>query len=248
LVLQRFSVQDSYGHYRVIVGYNDKEGTFITFDPILGRNYNISYTEFTELWKPGSTFSTCNWTLLITPNDIFLTELMAKYQFSMNESTERITENGNQVMKAEDIYLILSAFAVTIGAIGGIPQIMRWFKPKPNLKISKVFIEKKPDEKINIHLEVKNERKWWRRNQDAKYVEAKWFMMDKDRDQWGGVHSITLTPYLMTDTKISKTLNSAHHFRPEGSPHTIVVLVSCQEGVSSQKIINYVVMYIKPSS
>jgi len=44
IVLQKFSLQNAYGHYRTIVGYNDENELVITFDPSLGRNHNITYT------------------------------------------------------------------------------------------------------------------------------------------------------------------------------------------------------------
>lgn len=237
IVLQKFSLQNTYGHYRVVVGYNDEKELVITFDPILGSNYNLTYTEFAELWKPGSTFSTFNWTLVVIPKDSFLTNLMEKYQLLLNQRTSSTDE---QLIKPEDIYLIISALALALGAVGGVPQIMRWMKPKPRLRIAKARIEEKPGSRINIHLEVENERSWWRRNSDATYVTAEWYMMDKDHEQWGGVFNQTLSPYLMTGTKVSRQLSSAHTFKPEGNPHTIVIRVKCREGVLRRKKITYV--------
>jgi len=45
IVLQKLSLQDAYGHYRVVVGYDDERDLVTTFDPILGPNYNITYSE-----------------------------------------------------------------------------------------------------------------------------------------------------------------------------------------------------------
>lgn len=237
IVLQRFSLQNTYGHYRVVVGYNDEEELVATFDPILGSNYNITYTEFADLWKPGSTFSTINWTLAIIPRDSFLTNLMEKYQRSMNQQT--LSTDG-QPMKTEDIYLIVSAIALALGAVGGIPEIMRWTKPKPRLRITKARIETMKDHRIKIHLEVKNEQKWWRRNSDASDVAAEWYMMDKNHEQWGGVFNQTVSPYLMAGTKVSREFSSVHAFKPEGNPHTVVILVRCAEGVLRREKITYV--------
>jgi hypothetical protein len=84
IVLQRFSLENPYGHYRVVVGYSDSSAVMFTFDPRNGINFTISYAEFARLWQPGSTFSTANWTLAITPeNDVF-TGLMKHHQISMN--------------------------------------------------------------------------------------------------------------------------------------------------------------------
>jgi len=79
IVLQRFSPENPYGHYRVAVGYNDSSAMIVTFDPTKGMNFTISYAEFAQLWQPGSTFSTTNWTIAITPeNDVFI-NLMKQY-------------------------------------------------------------------------------------------------------------------------------------------------------------------------
>ena len=109
IVLQKFSLQNAYGHYRVIVGYDDEKELVITFDPILGSNYNITYTEFTELWKPGSTFQTCNWTLLAIPKNNLLTNLVEKHQLLLNQ---RALSNDEQLMMPEDAFLIIVSFTL----------------------------------------------------------------------------------------------------------------------------------------
>jgi len=67
IVLQRISESNSTGHYRVVVGYDDSTGVFITNDPAQSANYNLTYSLFTDLWTKGSTFTGNNWTLQITP-------------------------------------------------------------------------------------------------------------------------------------------------------------------------------------
>jgi len=84
IVLQRFSLEDPYGHYRVVVGYNDSSALMFTLDPRKGMNFTISYADFAQLWQPGSTFSTTNWTLAITPENNVLTNLMKQHQIDMN--------------------------------------------------------------------------------------------------------------------------------------------------------------------
>lgn len=209
IVLQKFSLQNTYGHYRVVVGYSDERELLITFDPILGNNHNVTYTEFSELWKPGLTFSTFNWTLKVTPENSFLTSMVERYQFLKNQS---VPLNNKQPIRLEDIYLIVSALALALGAVGGIPQIMRWLRPKPRLKITKANIEGSPESRIRIDIEVKNEEKWWGRNRDATFVTAEWYMIDKDHEQWGAVFNQTLSPYLSAGTKVSRQHSSAHSF------------------------------------
>jgi len=65
IVLQKFSLMNPYGHYRVVIGYNDELKVIIVHDPLAGDNYEINYSEFAELWKPDSTFTVANWTLII---------------------------------------------------------------------------------------------------------------------------------------------------------------------------------------
>ena len=69
IVLQKYSLTTTYGHFRVVIDYNDKTEIIMTNDPLKQANYTISYRVFKELWEPGSTFSTTNWTLLIYKSD-----------------------------------------------------------------------------------------------------------------------------------------------------------------------------------
>jgi len=99
VVLQRFSLEDPYGHYRVVVGYNDSSAMMFTFDPKKGINFTISYAEFAQLWQPGSTFWTTNWTLAITPeNDVFI-NLMKQYQIDMNLERSDYDELTKEIEK-----------------------------------------------------------------------------------------------------------------------------------------------------
>lgn len=102
IVLQRVSPQNKYGHYRVALGYNDEQKIMTTFDPIFGSNYNITYTEFAELWKPGTTFQTCNWTLLVIPENSLLTSQAEKKQLYLNQKAS----STQQPLKPNQGYLI----------------------------------------------------------------------------------------------------------------------------------------------
>jgi ABC-type bacteriocin/lantibiotic exporter with double-glycine peptidase domain len=73
IVLQKISVNNTYGHYRVVVGYDDEKEIFITYDPQVSKNYNITYNQFVDLWNSGSTFTTKNWTLVIEPSSSYST-------------------------------------------------------------------------------------------------------------------------------------------------------------------------------
>jgi ABC-type bacteriocin/lantibiotic exporter with double-glycine peptidase domain len=68
IVLQRISNDDSRGHYRVVVGYDDAKSILVTYDSEEYMNYNLTYNQFRNLWVNGTTFSTINYTLIIEPS------------------------------------------------------------------------------------------------------------------------------------------------------------------------------------
>src|SRR5205823_2751949 len=48
---QYVSLSDPIRHYRPIVSYNDRTGTFVSADPYLGSGHVISYAEFQAIWS-----------------------------------------------------------------------------------------------------------------------------------------------------------------------------------------------------
>lgn len=53
IVLQRLSTDRDIGHFRVIQGYDDVAGEFISDDPLLGPDYRIPYDTFINLMTGG---------------------------------------------------------------------------------------------------------------------------------------------------------------------------------------------------
>jgi len=52
MVLQRYKLNNSIGHNRVVIGYSDKRACFIVNDPSpLGPAYEIPYYVFVRLWS-----------------------------------------------------------------------------------------------------------------------------------------------------------------------------------------------------
>lgn len=52
LVHQRYKLNNSTGHNRVVIGYSDKKACFIVNDPSpLGPAYEIPYDVFVRLWS-----------------------------------------------------------------------------------------------------------------------------------------------------------------------------------------------------
>ncbi len=92
IVLQKFSYDNPYGHFRVVTGYDEEERMMTTYDPLLGINYTLSYKAFSDMWQPGSTFTTVNWTLVIVPLNKVLKDLMKGHQSNLNTNYTDITQ------------------------------------------------------------------------------------------------------------------------------------------------------------
>ena len=70
IVHQTFSLKENTGHNRVVIGYSDTRGVFITNDPSrLGPSHEIPYTEFEKLWSRVATYEAGphNKIYLVTP-------------------------------------------------------------------------------------------------------------------------------------------------------------------------------------
>ena len=69
IVLQKVSASNPRGHFRVVIGYDDKG--FIVHDPEVFPNYHISYELFVKLWELDSPFYSYNWSMVILPEDLW---------------------------------------------------------------------------------------------------------------------------------------------------------------------------------
>lgn len=143
------------------------------------------------------------------------------------------------MVNPQDVYVIVSALALALGAIGGIPQIFRWFTPKPSLKITELQL-RGTERKNNylLHLKVLNEAKWWRKNADAKHVRGDMMIIDKNHEQRSCRRLDILPLYLPPGISTSKEISFIGDFKSE-EPYTIRVVVSCGEGVRTKEEITY---------
>jgi|YelNatPaOPRAMG01_1025707.scaffolds.fasta_scaffold12869_4 hypothetical protein len=142
-------------------------------------------------------------------------------------------------MTFDDVLRIITSLLAILGAIGGIPQLIRWLRPKPHVKISS-RIEDLPEENCHkLHIEVLNEKKWWKRNKDAMHVIAQWYIMDKNKEHWGATYNQAISPYLGVGEKVHKEFKIVHRFNPEGNPHTIVILVKCDPDTQVKETITH---------
>lgn len=64
IVLQDSSTSDPSGHYRVAIGYDEKDKVIYVSDPYDPNNKKMAYNEFMQLWSPHG-----NWSLLVCPSD-----------------------------------------------------------------------------------------------------------------------------------------------------------------------------------
>lgn len=72
IVLHESAGNESVGHYRIVVGYDDLLKSLFVIDPLDAGIYSVSYDNFLALWKKFG-----NWSLLVCPKsqDIFSIEL-----------------------------------------------------------------------------------------------------------------------------------------------------------------------------
>ncbi len=138
------------------------------------------------------------------------------------------------------IELIFIAVLAILGAAGGVPQMIRWIKPKPHLKITKGTISKLPDDnyKYQIHLEIENQSKLLQRSGDASNVTADFFVIDKNGFQSGATTNLMISSYLCPGTKIPKDLEAYLSLIPDGNPYSIIFRASSAEGSVDKKRIS----------
>ena len=142
---------------------------------------------------------------------------------------------------ANELVLIVIGILGVLGVFGGIPQILKWLKPKPRLRITAADISRLQAEnyKYEVHLEVENETRFWRRNGDATNVTADYYVVDKDGVQCVAALGLMLSQYLCADAKIQRTLEAYHSLTPDGNPFSVIFKVSCTEGASARKVLAY---------
>jgi hypothetical protein len=142
---------------------------------------------------------------------------------------------------ANETELAAAIILGVLGAFGGVPQILRWLKPKPRLKITAADISRLQAEnyKYQVHLEVENQTRLWRRNGDATNVTADYYVVDKDGVQCVAALGLMLSQYLCADAKIRKELEAYHSLTPDGNPFSVIFKVSCTEGASARKVLAY---------
>ena len=154
--------------------------------------------------------------------------------------TQGVVTKG-RLMAYEEIELLLVSVLGLLGVVGGIPQIFRWIKPKPHLKIIKATISKLPHDNYTyqIHLEIENETKLWRRNGDASNITAEYFMIDKNGVLCASASNQSVSPYLLAGTKVLKDIAAHHSLMPEGNPYSVIFRVTCNEGRTAKQKITY---------
>jgi hypothetical protein len=64
LILQEMSLRDSRGHFRIVIGFNDREKRFFVRDTNYEEVRSIPYDEFDVTWKAFG-----RWSLLVLPKE-----------------------------------------------------------------------------------------------------------------------------------------------------------------------------------
>ncbi len=144
-------------------------------------------------------------------------------------------------MGYETVELARVAALALFGGLGGIPQLLKLAKVRPHLKVTEASVVKAVEDnyKYKIHLAVNNETKFLHRNGDATGLTAEYYVVDKDGVQCGSLESQPVTQVLVSGAKIFKDAEGYHTLLPEGNPHTIVFRVTCREGETARRKIQY---------
>jgi hypothetical protein len=137
--------------------------------------------------------------------------------------------------------LAVIALLAILSAVGGIPHLIQWVKQRPHLKIINPSIAKQTSDnfRYSLHLEVENERKWWRKSGDASNIVGEYYLIDKNGFLWGAVSNQLMSSYLPAGTRITKDIEGYHTLSPEGNPHSIIFRVTCNESVIAKQRISY---------
>jgi hypothetical protein len=101
------------GHYQVVTGYNDEEGTFIVQDSYIEPDHRVSYADMTRNWRA------FNFTYLI----IYPPERDAEVMALLGPDADETTNDQNAALRASN----------EIYGLSGIDQYFAWFNRGTNL-------------------------------------------------------------------------------------------------------------------
>jgi hypothetical protein len=147
---------------------------------------------------------------------------------------------------AEVLKIVGITSGIVLGIIGAIPQIIQWSKPKPHLVLKYIGFRSlmeenlmkenlKPDDRYRLHLILGNHERFWRRNNDATNVKVECHVIDMNRDQCGGINTISLSKNLPVGENVNKDFIIRPECRKGLNPHTLIVEISCDKGLTIKK-------------
>ena len=141
----------------------------------------------------------------------------------------------------DTIETVLLACVAVLSVVGAAPHLFQWIRRTPTLSIIKASVERQSSDKLgyHVHLEVENQKKWWKRNGDASNVVGEYYMIDKDGFQRGFVSGQLVSPYLLAGTKAMKDIEGFHVLSRDGNPYSIVFRVTCNESTGAKQLISY---------
>jgi hypothetical protein len=123
---------------------------------------------------------------------------------------------------------LISTVALALGAIGGIPEIRRSLDPRSLLKVSVGQVTRTAQPMgYSVQVTVLNQKKRLRRTMDAVNVVSSAYILDRNHQQFLGIHNFNISPYLMEGSQITKDMPFGFSF-VTGESYTVIVLVACQ--------------------
>ncbi len=123
-----------------------------------------------------------------------------------------------------------------IGAIGGIPQIIQWSKPKPHLKLTHISLASvaaktlKADDRYNLHVVLENTRRFLSRSGDTEDLKLEFQVLDMNNQQCGEIQTFSLAQNLPAGEEIDREITVRPAGRPEVNPHTLVLKIISGDG------------------
>jgi hypothetical protein len=151
-------------------------------------------------------------------------------------------------MDIQTIGVIIASILGIIGAVGGIPQLMKWFAPKPHLRllygrvVPKSNNPKLRDDKQMLQYAVENINKRWAKNADATEVNIVFHVIDKDNRQRGEGFTCFTSHCLGIGENIPREYEINPEtllVKPQGNPHTLVFKITCKEKATAESRISY---------
>ena len=148
-----------------------------------------------------------------------------------DKSLKLLSYKLNSMDIAEILKIAGILSGIVLGIIGAVPQIRKWFKPKPHLVLQLVNLKLlSPHRMYRLNLVLSNDARFLRRTVDATKVDLEYHVIDANYEQRVGFGTFHLSRKL----PIGESVNIAIDFHPsckeEYNHHPLILTISCEEG------------------